>query len=254
MSFLYDLHLHSAASKDCRTPYRALATMAKRRGLHGLALTDHDTMDGIERVREAWPHEELHLIAGCERTLFDGTHIIGLFLTHNLTAETARDVVAEIHGQGGLVYLPHPFRAYSGLLGTGSEHSESDREWAIEQSDIVEVFNRKCTAEENRLAIELLDRYPKAFAAASDAHYAHEIGWACTEFSAPLSPQYFRSVAAYAPPAALAAELSAFRNGPVSPLRAAARDTLKTLNLLAPAKSLRNYFRRHRQPRWQKYR
>ena len=252
MSFRYDLHLHSRASIDCDTPYRALAAMAKRRGLQGLAITDHDTLDGFERVREMWP-EDLHLIAGCERTLFDKSHAIGLFISRNLQSQTIRELIPEIHEQGGLVYMPHPFRAYSGLLGVGSKHSENDQQWALEQADIIEIFNRKCTAEENRLALELLNHLPKAFAAASDAHFAHEIGFACTEFSAPLSPQYFRPVAAFAPPPEIAAELSSFRNGNISPLRAKTRDTLKALRLLDPAKSARNYLRRHRQPRLQKY-
>ena len=179
MSYRYDLHLHSCASADCRTPYRSLLAMARRRGLSGIALTDHDTMDGFAELAKIWPHDELQLIPGCERTLFDGAHVIGLFLSRNLTATTARDVIAEIRAQGGLVYLPHPYRAYSGLLGAGSQHSAEDQHWAIEAADLIEVFNRKCTPEENGLALELLNRYPrKAYAAASDGHYAHEIGYA----------------------------------------------------------------------------
>ena len=256
MSHRYDLHLHSRASADCRTPYRALIAMARRRGLSGLALTDHDTLDGFAALTKIWPHSELQLIAGCERTLFDGSHVIGLFLSRNLTATTAREVIGEIRAQGGLVYLPHPCRAYSGLLGAGSQHSAADRDWAIEEADVIEIFNRKCTPEENALALELLDRYPrKAYAAASDAHYAHEIGYACTEFNEPLSRETFRPTGAFTPPAHLAAELSSFRHADsASSLRTQLRATAKALGLLNPARSVRNYIRSYRQPRLQKYR
>jgi len=194
------------------------------------------------------------LIAGCERTLWDKSHLIGLFLQRNLRSQSVRELIPEIREQGGLVYLPHPFRAYSGLLGADSKHSEADRQWALEQGDIIEIFNRKCTAEENRLALELLDRYPKAFAAGSDAHFAHEIGFACTEYSFPLSPENFHAAASYAPPADQAAQLAAFRDDRISPARAMARDTLQALGLLASARTARNYLNRLRQPRLQKYR
>lgn len=55
MTYLSDLHIHSSASDGQYTPAR-LVQMAKERGLEAIALTDHDTIDGLDaaaRVGEA---------------------------------------------------------------------------------------------------------------------------------------------------------------------------------------------------------
>ena len=44
-----DLHTHSTASDGQYTPTQ-LVRLAKERGLDALALTDHDTVDGLEEA------------------------------------------------------------------------------------------------------------------------------------------------------------------------------------------------------------
>lgn len=249
----YDLHLHSDASPDCATSLESLVDVAQRRSLSGIALTDHDTMDGVKRLQDIWPHGLLHLIPGCERTLADGSHLIGLFLKEPPAGSTPREVITEIHGQGGIVYLPHPFRAYCGLLGSQSGFSDEERTWALENCDIIEVYNSKCSMEENQQALKLLEIYPKAYAASSDAHYAHEIGGACTEFDGPLTPTAFRSVAAYAPPKSEAARLAKLRYGLESPTRKQARRAVEILGLLPALKSLHNTVRCYLKPALERY-
>ena|GEM_PF-647030 len=229
--------------------------MTRRRGLSGIALTDHDTMDGYFALKQFWPSDEIELIPGCERTLFDKSHIIGLFLRETLRAETLRDVIAEIKAQGGLVYLPHPFREYSGVLGAAAQHSAEDRVWAVQNLDIIEIYNRKCTAEENRLAQKLADDYSKGFAGGSDAHRKHEIGYGCTVFGARLSPTEFQTLEALGLAEVAAAEQTAHRepnkkNGP----RTIVRNLLKNSGLLKPARTLRNHWLSNQQPSLVRYR
>ena len=49
---MIDLHTHSTASDGTFSP-RDLLYYAKEQGLSVLALTDHDTIDGIDEAREA---------------------------------------------------------------------------------------------------------------------------------------------------------------------------------------------------------
>jgi len=252
--FRYDLHTHSRASHDCKTSYADLIAMTRRRGLAGIALTDHDTMDGYVALRDMWP-ADMHLIPGCERTLFDGVHIIGLFLRETLRSETACDVIEEIHAQGGIVYLPHPFREYSGLLGAAAKHSPADQQWAAEHCDIIEVYNRKCTADENQRAREFCDQLGKNFAGGSDAHRALEIGYGVTEFAERLSPTAFTSLAAFGLAEEQAAAQTAHRDkhrktGP----RDLARTLLRNSGLLKPARALRNRWLEKQQPTLIQYR
>ena len=46
---MYDLHVHSYYSDGKLSP-RRIAEEAKALGLHGLALSDHDTIEGLEQM------------------------------------------------------------------------------------------------------------------------------------------------------------------------------------------------------------
>lgn len=76
-----DLHAHSTASDGSETP-SALVEMAVSRGLTALALTDHDTLEGIEEARAAAEGADIDLIPGTELSLdFDGgMHLVVLWL------------------------------------------------------------------------------------------------------------------------------------------------------------------------------
>lgn len=77
-----DLHAHSTASDGSDTP-AALVRLAAKKGLTALALTDHDTQEGLAEAREAAEGLELELIPGTELSLeFDGggMHLVVLWL------------------------------------------------------------------------------------------------------------------------------------------------------------------------------
>ncbi|MGH8872700.1 MAG: PHP domain-containing protein [Acidimicrobiia bacterium] len=75
-----DLHTHSTASDGSETP-SALVERAVARGLATLALTDHDTLEGIEEARKA-AGTDLELIPGTELSLDHdgGMHLVVLWL------------------------------------------------------------------------------------------------------------------------------------------------------------------------------
>jgi len=76
-----DLHTHSTVSDGSETPANLVA-MAARRGLTHLALTDHDTLEGIGEARVAAAGTDVELIPGTELSLeYDGgMHLIVLWL------------------------------------------------------------------------------------------------------------------------------------------------------------------------------
>lgn len=81
MHICADLHCHSTASDGELTP-AALVSLAAEAGLHTLALTDHDTVAGIDEAVQAAGRVGLHLIPGIELSArFEpGTlHILGYF-------------------------------------------------------------------------------------------------------------------------------------------------------------------------------
>jgi hypothetical protein len=61
----FDLHTHSTRSDGTLTP-REVVELARSRDLDGIALTDHDTTDGLPEAREAAAGTGLEVLTGCE--------------------------------------------------------------------------------------------------------------------------------------------------------------------------------------------
>ena len=79
-----DLHLHSTES-DGRLPPADLIELAYRNGVRRLALTDHDTTEGLPSALEAGQRLGLEVIPGIEiSTDIPGTevHILGILLNY----------------------------------------------------------------------------------------------------------------------------------------------------------------------------
>ncbi|NLH69386.1 MAG: PHP domain-containing protein [Brooklawnia sp.] len=90
-----DLHTHSNLSDGTDTPTR-LVLNARNAGLEAVALTDHDTLDGVLEARAAGRRVGVHVVPGVElSTEVDGreVHLLGYGprLDHDdLNAELAR--------------------------------------------------------------------------------------------------------------------------------------------------------------------
>ncbi len=79
-----DLHTHSTASDGVYTPTELLHK-AKEAGLTVVALTDHDTTDGLDEARRAAQALHIDLIPGIEINTYidDGeVHVLGYFLEY----------------------------------------------------------------------------------------------------------------------------------------------------------------------------
>jgi predicted metal-dependent phosphoesterase TrpH len=76
----YDLHSHSTASDGTLTPQQ-LVQRAAAAGVEVLALTDHDTLDGVAEARRAAAAQALTLVPGVEVSVsWNGitVHMLGL--------------------------------------------------------------------------------------------------------------------------------------------------------------------------------
>ena len=76
-----DLHVHSNISDGTYTP-EELVDYAEQKGLYAFALTDHDTVDGIERALNAAEGKTVKVIPGieisAEHDAKSDLHILGL--------------------------------------------------------------------------------------------------------------------------------------------------------------------------------
>ena len=80
---MIDLHTHSAASDGSYSPSALIAEAAKQ-GISALALTDHDTIDGLQEAKTAAFTHGIHFIPGVELEIsWTGPgefHLLGLGL------------------------------------------------------------------------------------------------------------------------------------------------------------------------------
>lgn len=173
----FDLHIHSAYSRDCRSPIDSILKHAVDIGLDGIAICDHDTVKGgtvgEERAKELGL--PLIVIPGVEITTTKG-HLIALGIREEIPPKkTVPETIARIRELGGVVVVPHPFKRLSHGIG----------DFADLDVDAVEIFNsRFITGEANRKAERMAREMEIPAVAGSDAHIVPMIGYAVTEISA----------------------------------------------------------------------
>ncbi len=90
-----DLHTHSTAS-DGTLPPEQVIDAAARCGLAALALTDHDTIDGVRAARQAAEQVGIRVIAGVELSAFDEEREIHVLALHLSNLEALETRLAEL--------------------------------------------------------------------------------------------------------------------------------------------------------------
>lgn len=124
-----DLHVHTVYSDGNGTIKNVLET-AKAKGLDGLAITDHATLEGYFKAK---PYRgEMLVLPGYELST-DAGHVLVIGLEH-LPPEKGlvnyEELVKWVRGEGGLTVLAHP-ALNAGKLGR----------WMRCKTDAVEVLN-----------------------------------------------------------------------------------------------------------------
>lgn len=169
-----DLHCHTAASFDCLASPGAVVRAAATRGLTHLAITDHDKLDGALRARDAAP-DGLTIIVGEEIKTADGD-LVALFLERAVPpGRSARNTIAEVREQGGLVGIPHPFDRFR-----GSMLRDPRLEAMAPLVDWVEVHNARVVGNGNERASMFAHELGLVGVGVSDAHSTLEVAVAYT--------------------------------------------------------------------------
>jgi predicted metal-dependent phosphoesterase TrpH len=187
----FDLHLHTEFSPDCDTDIHAIEAHCLKRGLTGLAVTDHDTITGALKLRDI--AKKIQVIIGEEVSTRDGD-VVGLFMRETVKPRmSALETMQAIHAQGGLVYLPHPFDKKRARRNGGASLLE-----VIDHIDIIEIFNGKVGSDRyNEMAAQFAHRHHKTGGGGSDAHDLNAIGTVTNELELPdnfTPPQFARAM------------------------------------------------------------
>lgn len=172
-----DFHIHTRFSRDSILSEERFVKLAIERGLTHVAVTNHNNIEGAlavrDKVRELGHEDELTVIIGEEVSTADG-EVVGLFLSRTIPRGlSAKETADEIHRQGGLVSIPHPFDPFRGShIKEGPLRNLAD----MGKIDMVEVFNCRVSLQRhNEEAAEFAHRYGIPGIAASDSHSSFEI-------------------------------------------------------------------------------
>lgn len=162
MKFLF--HIHTYHSYDCLIKPKSIIEYAIKNNIDIVAITDHDTLKGSIDAKEYVTSNKLPvtiIIAAEYKT--DCGDIIGLFLKNEIKEKNAEKLIDEIHLQGGIAVLPHPYKSHN-LNST-----------IIQKIDVIETFNARCNDIENEKALQLALKHNKPILYGIDAHIKREL-------------------------------------------------------------------------------
>ncbi len=175
-----DFHIHTRFSRDSILTEQKFIEKAIQRGLTHVAITNHNNVEGAiavrDKVAELGLAEQLTVILGEEVSTADG-EVVGLFLTRTIPRGlSARETADEIHRQGGLVSIPHPFDPFrASHIKEGPLRNLAD----LGKVDMIEVFNCRVTFQRhNQEAAEFAAQFGIPAIAASDSHSSFEVAMA----------------------------------------------------------------------------
>lgn len=179
MKLSLDLHVHTSYSPDSFISIDELVPCGKAAGIDGVAITDHGTLEGELKAREA--SRDFIIIPGVEIETQNG-HVLGLDIVRPVRQHLGlEETVDEIHGQGGIAVIAHPFSFLKPKL--------SLRQLQSAHLDALEAINSgsfpfsAASARSSDLARKLL----LPVTGGSDAHISRVIGRAYTVVDAESS-------------------------------------------------------------------
>lgn len=123
-----DIHVHTCYSNDSLITPKELVSYARKRGLDGVAITDHGRIDSALKIAK---ETNFFVIPGIEIECSDG-HVLGLNLQETIPQKlTNAETVERIHEAGGIAVACHPVAFFKGKL----------KNYANSKFDAVEVIN-----------------------------------------------------------------------------------------------------------------
>ncbi|MEM3226682.1 MAG: PHP domain-containing protein [Thermoplasmata archaeon] len=159
-----DFHVHSKYSPDSSTEPKDLIKYAKKIGLAGFAITDHNSFGAYETVKD---EKEIMIIPGIEVSTLSG-HVIGLWVKGNIPKDmSVEETIIKIHESGGIAVAVHPYRYITGL---------KEKNVRANKFDLIEIMNGRCLTHNNKRSEILAKSLNLPVSAGSDAHYLEELG------------------------------------------------------------------------------
>ena len=167
-----DLHIHSQYSEDAIGSPKDIIKSLKKKGLQGMAITDHNTVEGGLKAVKIAPKDFI-VIPGIEISTADG-HMLALNVEKNIARNLSiQETVEKILDQGGTPIVPHLFRNMSGI--------KKEKLKTIHQKiNTIEVFNACSMPKTNLKIAKIAKELNLGGTGGSDSHDPAYAGYAYT--------------------------------------------------------------------------
>lgn len=188
-----DLHIHSIYSYDGTASISAiLKYAADSTRLNVIAITDHNSMEGVPEALDLAPKYNLIVIPGCEVSSKDG-HVIALFINRLIPAGLPLyETVMKVGEQGGLCIAAHPLAKGTSSLRFEVIDSVIKNPEAAKILVGIEAFNGGLVyTRKNHIVADECSKLPLTQVGSSDAHILSMLGEGSSFFSG-HSPQDLR--------------------------------------------------------------
>lgn len=157
-----DLHIHSQYSEDGNGSPKEIIKILKKKGLNGMAITDHNNIEGGLNALKVAPKDFI-VIPGVEISTQDG-HILALNIKENIQKGlTVEETIDKINDIGGLPIVPHLYRNMSGIKKNKFEN-------IYKKISAIEVFNSCSVPQTNLKTAQLAKEFNLGGTGGSDSH------------------------------------------------------------------------------------
>lgn len=171
----FDLHSHTTCSKhwfwgmDALNSPQEMVKAAIKKGMNGLAITDHQTVKGSLIAKKfAKQYRDFIIITGMEIRALSGD-VVALGIKENVPDDLGlEETIEKVHALGGIAVAAHPFAKFIVRKCVGKE---------ARKLDAIEVFNAgSCKGFQNRKALAYAEKFKMPKTAGSDAHCTRDVG------------------------------------------------------------------------------
>ena len=164
-----DLHLHdNKYSTDSHISIEEIVREAKRKGLDGIALTNHENPDVVKEIDELVEKYDFVIFPGVEYLTKDGD--IVAFGIDKLPEEqmSAQEFIEYVDKFGGTCTAAHPYRTNNRGL--------EDKLYTVKGLTAIEGYNGSTSDYHNGLAVKAGKELGIQVIGSSDAHVAEKVG------------------------------------------------------------------------------
>ncbi|MBN1159868.1 MAG: PHP domain-containing protein [Candidatus Diapherotrites archaeon] len=175
-----DMHTHSKFSPDSEMEIEKMVEVAKKKGLDGFAITDHNSLKAKKYV-DKMKLKDFVILVGEEIDTGERNEIIAFEIQKEIPKKLGIcETYKEIKKQKGYMIFPHTFDI-------ARKHIGKRINW-FESNFAIEVLNSRCIFDSllksNKRAVKYARKNRIPMSAGSDAHTYDEIGTAYLEIEA----------------------------------------------------------------------